>query len=75
MEYTRSVLRRLTKASDIEIHVSIMSTDYGVYYDVREYIVSLDQYGRGITFPVDLGAEIFDESILTASTEVGRSLG
>lgn len=51
MTYTRTVLTKVPKASDIEIHVSTVATEYGEFTEVREYVVSLDQYGRGITFP------------------------
>jgi len=52
MAYTRTVLARADKASDIEVHVSGLETEDGnLFIDIREYVVSLDQYGRGITVP------------------------
>jgi hypothetical protein len=47
----RTVHSRVAKTSDIEIHVSTLVTDSGTYTEIREYIKSLDQYGRGLTFP------------------------
>lgn len=64
MNYERLVLRRVPKVKDIEIHVSRLTTDYGVYMDVREYVVSLDQYGRGISFPEELASEILGSYVL-----------
>lgn len=52
MATQRTVLTRTPKTSDIEIHVSTLQPESGgIYAEVREYIVSLDQYGRGVTFP------------------------
>jgi hypothetical protein len=47
----RTVHSRVAKTSDIEIHVSTLVTDNGTFTEVREYVKSLDQYGRGLTFP------------------------
>jgi hypothetical protein len=58
MATERTVHSRTKKTSDIEIHVSTLATDSGEFTEIREFIVSLDQYGRGITFPTDLGDDI-----------------
>lgn len=55
---SRTVVSRTPKADDIEIHVSELKTDSGDYIDVREYVVSLEQYSRGITYPARLHAQI-----------------
>ena len=47
----RTVHSRVEKTSDIEIHVSTLVTDNGTFTEIREYVVSLDRYGRGLTFP------------------------
>jgi len=47
----RTVHARVSKTDDIEIHVSTLETETGQYADIREFIISLQQYGRGITFP------------------------
>jgi hypothetical protein len=47
----RTVHSRVEKTSDVEIHVATLVTDSGRFTEIREYIKSLDQYGRGITFP------------------------
>ena len=64
MAFTRTVLKRVPKATDIEIHVTKVESDYGKYTEIREYVVSKDRYGRGITFPEALNDEIFDEAVL-----------
>lgn len=55
MAYTRTVHTVTPKTSDIEVHVSTLEVESGdKYTDIREYVVSLGQYGRGITFPAGL---------------------
>lgn len=51
MAQERVVHARAKKTDDIEIHVSSLDTEYGLFTDIREFIVSLNQYGRGLTFP------------------------
>lgn len=51
MEIEREVVARVVKTTDIEVHVTRLSTELGEYTEIREYVVSLEQYGRGITFP------------------------
>lgn len=53
----RKVYKKIQVRSDIEIHVYRRRVDNVDFYDVREFVVSLDQYGRGITFPGD----VFDD--------------
>lgn len=48
----KTVHTKVPKTSDLEIHVSTVEAPGGdVYGEIREYVVSLGQYGRGITFP------------------------
>lgn len=48
----RTVHSRAAVANDKEIHVStVIAPNGGAYTEIREYIVSLDQYSRGVTFP------------------------
>ena len=46
----RTVHAKVPKTEDIEIHVSTLETENGQYADIREYVISLEQYGRGITY-------------------------
>ena len=54
----RTVHATVPKTDDIEIHVCTLETENGPFTDIREFIVSLQQYGRGITFPVRLTRDI-----------------
>lgn len=54
----RTVHSTVPKTDDIEIHVSTLDTENGQYTDIREFVVSLEQYGRGITFPARLTPSI-----------------
>lgn len=56
----REVHSRVRKTDDVEIHVSTVSSDSGTFADIREYIVSLEQYGRGVTFAPDLRESVLD---------------
>lgn len=52
--HVRTVHTSVPKAADVEIHVSeIDSGEHGNYVEIREYIPSIEQYGRGLTFPWD----------------------
>lgn len=48
----RKVMSQTPKTGDLEIHVSTLATESGTFGEIREYVVSLDQYGRGVTFPL-----------------------
>ena len=52
--FKRIVHSRAVKTDDIEVHTSTLETEFGPYVEIREYVVSLEQYGRGITFPAEL---------------------
>lgn len=53
----RKIYKRIPSRPDVEIHVFRRTVDGVDFFDVREFIVSLEQYGRGITFPED----VFDD--------------
>lgn len=57
---TREVILRVPRKYDIEIHVSKVTIDEVEYADVREYVISLAQYGRGIVLPVSALGSITD---------------
>lgn len=60
----RTVHSRTLKTDDIEIHVSTVITDEGPFTDIREYVVSLEQYGRGVTFPARLNVQVFNDEVI-----------
>jgi len=45
----RTVVSQISKTSDIEVRLSYLETAAGTFVDIREYVVSLDRYGRGVT--------------------------
>jgi hypothetical protein len=51
----RQVLGRVTKADDLEVHTCKARLDGVTVLDIREYVPSLRQYGRGTTLPWTTG--------------------
>jgi hypothetical protein len=51
----RTIHARIAYVHDKEIHVStVQSPQDGLFIDCREYIPSLETYGRGLTLPLGL---------------------
>lgn len=51
----RKVHARIPYVHDKEVHVStVQSPQDGLFLDCREYIPSLEAYGRGLTLPIGL---------------------
>lgn len=67
----RVVHQRIPQVYDRELHVSTLFTPYGSFTDIREYVVSLDQYGRGVTFQPQ-HIETVRAGLLASLTESGR---
>lgn len=55
--YTRRVLFEVHRKYDMDIHVSKVDIEDRTYVDIREFIPSLSQYGRGITLPPETAVE------------------
>jgi hypothetical protein len=51
--FKRKVLDKFERREDLEIHVSQVTADGMHYAEIREYLPSLDTYGRGILIPQD----------------------
>jgi hypothetical protein len=49
----RKVHAKTPIADDLEVHISVVTTAGRKFLEVRNYIPSLKQYGRGITLPSD----------------------
>jgi len=49
----RELIDTVEQAPDLEIHTSLLHTDRGTLVDFRQFVPSLERYGRGVTFPVD----------------------
>jgi len=56
--FEREIVVTLNRRHDLDIHVSRIVVEERSYVDVREFIPSLAQYGRGILLPVDRAEEI-----------------
>jgi hypothetical protein len=51
----RTIHARVAYVHDKEIHVSTVQSPHdGLFVDLREYIPSLETYGRGLTLPLGL---------------------
>lgn len=49
--YNRKVLLSTSRKFDLDLHVSELQVEDGTYADLREFIPSLGQYGRGVLIP------------------------
>jgi hypothetical protein len=55
----REIHARVQYVHDKEIHVStVLGPDGGKFIDLREFIPSLEAYGRGLTLPIGLLDEV-----------------
>lgn len=55
----RKIHARVPYVNDKELHVSeVESPQDGTFVDLREFIPSLDAYGRGLMFPIGLLDEV-----------------
>lgn len=60
MGIARATTGKIKKFEDVEIHVSEVQSQGQVFAEIREFIPSLGQYGKGITFPVALLNEVLN---------------
>lgn len=49
----RKVHTKTPIADDLELHTSTVRSAGQTFFEVRQYIPSLKQYGRGVTMPHD----------------------
>lgn len=73
----RTVYARIPYVSDKEIHVSVVESPHdGDFFESREYIPSLDVYGRGLTFPMALLDRYFAgvEAVVSAKGAEGADV-
>lgn len=49
--YTPTVLAEFPRRHDLTVRVSRVLIEEAVYYDIREWIPSIQQWGRGILLP------------------------
>ncbi len=68
----REVLAKVTKAPDLEVHTCRARIDGVVVLDIREYVPSLKQYGRGTTLPWNVESlKVLKAAMAQALKEVG----
>lgn len=54
MQIERTVASRISKFDDVEVHVSKVVAQGQTYVEIREFVPSLGQYGKGVTLPMSL---------------------
>lgn len=55
----RKVISREVIADDLELHVvRTWTSPEHIFIEIRNYIPSLKEYGRGVTFPVAAGTRV-----------------
>lgn len=42
------VLARLPRTDDLEVHLRLVDVDGEVFVELRQYVISLKKYGRGV---------------------------
>jgi hypothetical protein len=66
------VVQTIAKATDLECRVRIVEVEGVRVIELRDYIPSLDEYGRGYWFPLNSDT-IF--SLINGLTDIARSEG
>lgn len=64
------VYGRLNKEPDVQLHIKVTKADGLELVDLRDFIVSLKQYGRGILFESRLLPQVIEELV-----ELQRQIG
>lgn len=54
----RTVKHRVRVADDLEVHMSNLTVAGEHFVEIRNYVPSLKEYGRGITVPAALHDEV-----------------
>lgn len=53
-----SLASSLTRGPDLELHVRTIEVDGEELLDIREYVPSAENYGRGVTVPASLRKQL-----------------
>jgi len=67
--YERKVLETIPRRYDLEIHVCEVTVEDRTYLDIREFIPSMQQYGRGVLIPAEHGLLVGEALIEWARNE------
>jgi len=54
----REILVEVAKAPDLDLHVSILHTPWADYAEIRDYVPSIEKYGRGVLIPASALEEV-----------------
>lgn len=60
----RELVTTFYTTEDRMIHISRLNVRESVYLDIREFVPSLQEYGRGLTVPAHLASELLDGLVL-----------
>lgn len=63
---------RIPKGSDVELHIKITKADGQELVNIRDFIVSLKQEGRGILFDANLLPTVIEE-LQELERQIGRA--
>jgi hypothetical protein len=55
---TREVIATVPKSTDLDLHVSILHTEWSDYAELREHGPSRNLYGRGVLIPASALEEV-----------------
>lgn len=72
MPIERKIVDTIEWCEDSEIHTSVLTIDGKEFIDFRQYIPSLSQYSRGVTFPVRLMPEAVNGLLALADHYDGK---
>lgn len=60
MNQISNLYGKIVKEDDLEVHVRVLKIRKSILVDIRDYVPSLDTYGRGVMFDVKSLGPIID---------------
>lgn len=60
MSTPSKVYAKITKEDDLEVHVRVYKVRRSILVDIRDFVPSLNTYGRGIMFDVKSVGPVID---------------
>jgi len=63
MGIEREVVAKIPKFEDIEVHASKVTAEGKEFFELREFIVSLGEYGKGLTLPISMLNGVLDAGL------------
>lgn len=68
--YRSKVYSKVNKSQDQQLHVKVTKADGLEFVNLRDYVVSLKQYGRGVLFESRLLPEVI-EALIELQRQIG----